>query len=116
MATCAAKAEHAHCNSATEEMMMNRRSFVVGAAVLLSAGFISPALADTTWIMASGHAESTFLTKNIRMFIEEVEEKSEGKLKIDLRSNNSLIKLEEIKRAVQSGQVPIGEIRFGVYG
>lgn len=72
--------------------------------------------AQTTWTMASGYPESSFFTQNIRLFIKDVEEKTNGKLKIDLRSNDSLIKHDAIKRAVQSGQVQIGEIRLGVYG
>ena len=72
--------------------------------------------AQTTWTMASGYPESSFFTQNIREFIKEVETKSGGKLKIDLRSNDSLIKLDNVKRAVQSGQVQIGEIRLGLYG
>ena len=72
--------------------------------------------AQTTWTMASGYPESSFFTQNIRQFIKEVDEKSGGKLKIDLRSNDSLIKLDAIKRSVQSGQIQIGEIRLGVYG
>ncbi len=72
--------------------------------------------AQTVWTMASGYPESSFFTKNIREFIKDVETKSNGKLKIDLRSHDSLIKLDAIKRAVQSGQVQIGEIRMGVYG
>lgn len=72
--------------------------------------------AETTWIMASGYTESSFLTKNIREFVREVETNSNGKLKIDLRPADSLVKLDAIKRAVQSGQVQIGEIRLSVYG
>ncbi|NKE67908.1 TRAP transporter substrate-binding protein [Ramlibacter sp. RBP-2] len=83
---------------------------------LAAAGASLPAQAQTTWTMASGYPESSFFTQNIRQFIKEVEDKSGGKLKIDLRSNDSLIKLDAIKRAVQSGQIQIGEIRLGVYG
>lgn len=74
------------------------------------------ARAQTAWTMASGYPESSYFTQNIRAFIKEVEDKSGGKLKIDLRSNDSLIKLDAVKRAVQAGQVQIGEIRLGVYG
>lgn len=97
--------------------MSNRamRSIAVAAslAALMAA---APANAETTWLMASGYPEDNFFTKNIRAFIEEVEEKSGGELKIDLQSNDSLIKHDSIKRAIQSGQIPIGEIRLGVYG
>jgi len=72
--------------------------------------------AQTTWIMANGYPETSFFTKNIRQFIAEVEQQSGGRLKIDLRSNDTLIKHDAIKRAVQTGQIQIGEIRLGVYG
>ncbi|PRY74971.1 TRAP-type C4-dicarboxylate transport system substrate-binding protein [Yoonia maritima] len=78
--------------------------------------FAASASAETTWIMASGYPEDSFFTQNIRMFIEEVEEASNGELSIDLRSNGELIKLDAIRRAVQAGQIQLGEIRFGVYG
>lgn len=76
----------------------------------------SGAAAETKWIMASGYPEDSFFTKNLRMFIDEVEAASNGELTIDLRSNDELIKLDAIRRAVQSGQIQLGEIRFGVYG
>ena len=75
-----------------------------------------PAAAQTTWLMATGYPEDNFHTQNIMMFIEEVEEKTDGALTIDLQPNDSLIAHDSIKRAVQSGQIPIGEIRLGVYG
>jgi len=95
---------------------MNRRAFLASAAFAISFGLALPASAQTSWTMASGYPESSFFTQNIRQMIKEIEDKSGGKLKIDLRSNDSLIKLDAVKRAVQSGQVQIGEIRLGVYG
>ncbi|WP_414472671.1 TRAP transporter substrate-binding protein [Microvirga sp. M2] len=88
------------------------------AAALSAAGLVAATAshAQTVWTMASGYPESSFFTKNLREFIKEVETKSSGKLKIDLRPHDSLIKLDAIKRAVQSGQVQIGDIRMGVYG
>ncbi|TCR60592.1 TRAP transporter substrate-binding protein [Bosea sp. BK604] len=95
---------------------MNRRALLASATLALTIGLALPASAQTAWTMASGYPESSFFTQNIRQMIKEIEEKSGGKLKIDLRSNDSLIKLDAVKRAVQSGQVQIGEIRLGVYG
>lgn len=90
------------------------RSLTASAFALgLTASF---AQAETTWIMATGFPEDSFFTKNVRMFIDEVETASKGELKIDLRPNGELIKLDAVKRAVQSGQIQIGELRFGVYG
>ncbi len=88
----------------------------LGAILVTAVTLAGPAAAETTWVMASGYPEDSFFTKNIRMFIEEVETASNGDLKIDLRPNGELIKLDAIRRAVQSGQIQLGEIRFGVYG
>ncbi|MGJ8545214.1 MAG: TRAP transporter substrate-binding protein [Sulfitobacter sp.] len=88
----------------------------ISAAMATVLAFGGAAAAQTNWIMASGYPDDSFFTQNIRMFIEEVEAASEGDLKIDLRSNGELIKLDAIRRAVQAGQLQLGEIRFGVYG
>lgn len=94
-------------------------SKLLGAAAALAAltgPIAGPASAATEWVMASGYPDSNFFTKNIKMFIDEVEKSSNGELKITLHSNDTLIKLDNIKRAVQAGQVQAGEIRLGVYG
>ncbi|HET6522600.1 MAG TPA: TRAP transporter substrate-binding protein [Geminicoccaceae bacterium] len=94
-------------------MSFVRTALVAAAAAV---GLSSAAFAETKWIMASGYPEDNFHTQNMRMFIAEVEEKTDGALRIELHPNDTLIKLDSIKRAVQIGQVPIGEIRIGVYG
>ena len=94
---------------------MFRRMTAVLAAGALAASMAIPAQAEE-WIMASGYADANFHTKNIREFIDDVEKGTGGKLKIMLNSNDTLIKLDAIKRALQAGQIPIGEIRLGVYG
>lgn len=88
-------------------------SLAASVAAILAA---TPAFAVTKWVMATGYPDDSFFTENIRQFIAEVKEKSGGELDIDLRSNSSLIKHDAIKRAVQSGQVQIGEVRLAVYG
>lgn len=86
----------------------------VAFAATITAG-PAPAEAQTKWVMATGYPEDSFFTKNIRQFIDEVEKATDGELTIDLRPNDSLIKHDAIKRAVQSGQVQAGEIRLAVY-
>ena len=86
------------------------------AAGALLFGATSNAWAQTKWIMASGYPEGNFMTQDLRKFAEEVEQASAGKLKIELHTNDSLIKLDGIKRAVQTSQIQGGEIRLGVYG
>jgi TRAP-type C4-dicarboxylate transport system substrate-binding protein len=89
-------------------------------ATVLAAGaslaLAGTAAAQTQWIMASGYPENNFLTQNLRKWVEDVEKGTSGKLKITLHTNDSLIKLDSIKSAVQRGQVQGGEIRLGVYG
>ena len=94
---------------------MLRRITAGLAAGAVAAIMALPAAAEE-WIMASGYADANFHTKNIRSFIDDVDNGTDGKLKITLNSNDTLIKLDAIKRAVQAGQIPIGEMRLGVYG
>ena len=93
--------------------MMRSLGIAAGFAAILTA---TPAWAETKWVMATGYPDDSYFTENIRQFIQEIEEKTNGELTIDLRSNDSLIKHDAIKRAVQSGQIQIGEIRLAVYG
>ena len=66
------------------------------------------------WTMASGYPKSNFHTQNILKFIDEV--KSTTSVNINLNPNDTLIKLDAIKTSLQRGQIPIGEIRLGIYG
>lgn len=68
----------------------------------------SAALAET-WDMATPYPEFEFHTRNIHQFAEDVKELTNGELEINVHSAQSLIKHPEIKNAVRSGQVPIGE-------
>jgi TRAP-type transport system periplasmic protein len=65
--------------------------------------------AQTKWDMATGYSPNSFQTENVQQFANDVEKATAGKLKIALHPNGSLFKANEIKRAVQSGQVPAGE-------
>jgi TRAP-type C4-dicarboxylate transport system substrate-binding protein len=90
-------------------------SAALGAVMAVGAGTMSSAPAQSAeWIMASGYPESNFHTKNIMAFIDDVKETTS--IDIKLSANDTLIKLDAIKTALQRGQIPIGEIRLGVYG
>lgn len=91
-----------------------RLAFPIGAALALALS--TAASAQTSWIMASGYPENNFMTQNLRQWVGDVEKASAGKLKITLHTNDTLIKLDSIKTAVQRGQIQGGEIRLGVYG
>lgn len=62
------------------------------------------------WNMATGYAPGNFHTENIKQFAKDVAAATGGELEIVVHSAGSLFKANEIKRAVQGGQVPIGEI------
>ncbi len=94
----------------TGKTMFLGSSFALAATLLAT-----PALADTTWTMVNGYPEHSFFTKNIHQFIDEIESRTNGKLKIKLYSNGSLVKHDSIKRAVSTGQAQLGEVRLAVY-
>ncbi|MDK3018644.1 TRAP transporter substrate-binding protein [Pseudodonghicola flavimaris] len=94
------------------KVIRKTKTLLAAAALIASAG---AATAETSWTMASGYADSNFMTQNIRKFIEDVQSSSGGALTISLHSNGTLMKLDAIRRAVQTDQVQIGEIRLGSY-
>ena len=87
---------------------------LAGALALLLAAL--PAAAQTKWVMASAYAEQNFHTVNLKAFIAEIEQASQGKLSIQLHTNASLLPMPQIKRAVQTGQIQLGEILLSAYG
>ena len=68
----------------------------------------TPALAQN-WDMPTPYGDATFHTENIRQFADEVREATNGELDITVHSAGSLFPHPEIKNAVRSRQVPIGE-------
>ena len=80
---------------------------VVSLAILASG---TACWAATEWDMPTAYADSEFQTENIHLFAKDVEKATNGQLKITVHSGASLYKMPEITPAVQSGQVPIGEI------
>ncbi len=65
--------------------------------------------AQTKWDLPSGYGPNTFQVQNLQQFAADVDKATAGKLKITVHAGASLFKANEIKRAVQSAQVPIGE-------
>ncbi len=89
----------------------------LGAFVFTSWLFISAtAFADEKWDMPTPYPDGNFHTQNIRWFIDELKKATGGKLDVVVHSGASLFKMPEIKRAVQTGQVNIGEFLLSAYG
>ena len=85
---------------------------IFAAAVLALAGGVN---AQTKWDMPTPYAATNFHTENIQQFANDVDKATAGKLKIQVHANASLLKMNEIKRGIQSGQVQIGEILLTAY-
>jgi TRAP-type transport system periplasmic protein len=77
---------------------------------------VGPAAGADKWNMASGYPDGNYHTQNIRQFVDDIQKGTAGKLEIALHSNQSLFKLPETKRAVQSGQVQLGELLIVQFG
>lgn len=88
-------------------------SSVAGIALLAAAGAAS---AQTKWDFPTPYQDSNYHTQNARWFAEEVKKASGSAMELVVHSANSLIKLPEILKAVQSGQVPVGEILLSNFG
>ena len=91
---------------------MHRRA-LLGAA---GAAALAPiANAQTRWQMATAYADGNLHTRNIRTYLQEIEQVASGRLSVQLHSNGALLKMTEIKRGVQTGQVQMGEILLTAY-
>ena len=76
------------------------------AGLLLAAG---TTWAADRWDMPTAYADSNYHTENGKLFAEAVGVCTGGELEIVVHGGGSLFKGNEIKRAVQTGQAPIGE-------
>jgi len=86
---------------------MKPRQALVAFALAAAVG---TAQAQVKWDLPTAYPATNYHTENIQQFANAVEKATGGKLKMTIHANASLFKAPEIKRAVQSGQAPIGEI------
>ena len=83
------------------------KRLMTGLAV---AGLLAAAPAQAEkWDMPMAYADSNYHTQNGKAFAEAVSIATGGKLEIVVHGGGSLFKGNEIKRAIQTGQAPIGE-------
>jgi TRAP-type transport system periplasmic protein len=88
------------------------KTMVRSLALALCLG-ASPASAQWTWNLPTGYPKNFFHTENIQQFADEVASATQGKLKITVHPAGSMVKLNEIKAAVQDGsKAQIGEVLF----
>jgi TRAP-type transport system periplasmic protein len=88
-----------------------KRVFSVLCTILLGVCATMAFAADVfNWKLASGYSDASFHTQNLREFAQEVDSLTQGRLKIAVHSNNSLVKLADLRAAVESGTVEAGEV------
>lgn len=70
----------------------------------------------TTWNFSAEQPDGNYVTENIKIFAKDVEEATGGALKFRVHPAGSLIKRPDLKRGVQQGIVPIGDVFISVLG
>jgi len=92
---------------------LSRVLFVAAAAALVSAAH--PAAAQTKWNLPAAYPADNPHSENLALFAKDVAAATGDKLQITVHANASLFKAPDIKRAVQTGQVQIGEVLMSLH-
>ncbi|MFB3102054.1 MAG: C4-dicarboxylate ABC transporter substrate-binding protein, partial [Alphaproteobacteria bacterium] len=88
--------------------MSARLPLITGAIVGAAMSLAAVAAQAEKWDMPMAYADSNFHTQNGKLFAEAVTIATGGKLEIVVHGGGSLFKGNQIKRAIQTGQAPIG--------
>ncbi|WP_207184982.1 TRAP transporter substrate-binding protein [Rubrivivax gelatinosus] len=94
---------------------MIRRQFAVAAAAAAALLGLN-AQAATTWNVSAEQPDANYLTQNLRQFADDVKTATGGQLEFKVQSNSVLLKRPEVKRGVQQGIVPVGEVLMSALG
>ncbi|MDB6178712.1 TRAP transporter substrate-binding protein [Paracoccus sp. Z330] len=89
------------------------KRFLLGTTIAVFGAGLAHA---ETWKMSADAPDGNYLTQNIRAFADDVARLSGGELEIEVVSNSVLLKRPELKRGVQRGIVPIGEVLISALG
>jgi TRAP-type C4-dicarboxylate transport system substrate-binding protein len=89
--------------------MTFRQALVAGAALAGLAATTATPAAAVTWDMPLAYPATNFHSENAAQFGQCVTEATGGEIEIVTHPNGALFKGNDIKRAVQTGQAPIGE-------
>jgi len=89
-----------------ERPAIRRRQILVAACAALAAPHVK---ARTAWRLATGYRAESFHTVNLGALAREVGVATHGELEIELHPNNTLVKLTEMRAAVEAGTVQAGE-------
>ena len=76
------------------------------AGAMLAAGAVA---AQTTWNMPVRSNTQNYMTQNAMQFAEDVAENTGGEIEVELHPEDALVRQPDVMRAVQTGQVELGE-------
>ena len=83
--------------------------FTTSLMALAAAGLAAPAMAAENWDMPLAYSASNYHSENAAVFAACVTDGTGGEITITTHPGGSLFGGADIKRAIQTGQVPIGE-------
>ena len=90
-------------------MKLTTKLMAATATAAMTMGAALPAFAAEKWDMPMAYSASNFHSENGVKFADCVREGTGGEIDITVHPGGSLFKGADIKRAIQTGQVPIGE-------
>lgn len=86
-------------------------------SLTLAAGVaVAGAASAETWQFSANDIDTNFHTENARLFADDVARLSGGEMTIEVVSGAALLGRSELKRGVQSGVVPMGDLLIGALG
>jgi TRAP-type C4-dicarboxylate transport system substrate-binding protein len=89
--------------------------FALAATAVAASLLASPAAFAEKWNMPTRSNERNYFTRNIQQFSDDVKKGTAGKVEILIQPEDALVKQPEVKRAVQTGQVQIGEFLMSLH-
>ena len=92
--------------------MTHAIKFALAASLMAIAA--APASAQTKWNLPSGYPIDNPHLENLAAFAKDVSDGTGGKLQIPLHAGASLFKMDQIKRAVATGQAQTGEFLISI--
>ena len=95
-------------------MTLSRR-YLLSAFTVACVGLTS-AHASEKWNMSAEQPDGNYITGVAKEFAADVTKATKGELEIKVHSNSVLFKRPDLKRAVQTGQVQVGDVLISVLG
>ena len=96
-------------------MKSTRRLLLTGWAAAACLGLPAVQAAEK-WNMSAEQPDGNYITVVAKEFAENVGKATKGEVEVKVHSNSVLFKRAELKRAVQTGQVPVGDVLISVLG